>query len=74
MEYAGDTGIPDDLKIAIMMMLAHLYFNREPVVGGFRGESATDVPHWVTAITNNHRVWDFGPVLLASSFQAGGVS
>ena len=61
-EYAGETGIPEDLKIAILMMLAHLYFNREPVVGGFRGESATDVPHSVTAICDNHRVWDFGPV------------
>lgn len=60
-EYQGDTGIPEDLKLAIMMMLAHLYFNREPVVGGFRGESATDVPHSVSAICNNHRVWDFGP-------------
>ena len=61
-EYAGQTGIPEDLKIAVLMMLAHLYFNREPVVGGFRGESATDVPHSITAITNNHRVWDFGTV------------
>lgn len=59
-EYKGGTGIPDDLKLAVMMMLAHLYFNREPVVGGFRGESATDVPHSVSAICNNHRVWDFG--------------
>lgn len=61
-EYQGDIGIPEDLKMAILMMLAHLYFNREPVVGGFRGESATDVPHSVTAICNNHRVWDFGDV------------
>lgn len=61
-EYAGLTGIPEDLKMAVLLMLAHLYFNREPVVGGFRGESATDVPHSVTAITNNHRVWDFGPM------------
>lgn len=63
LEYKGDTGIPEDLKMAIFLMLAHMYYNREPVVGGFRGESATDVPHSVTAICNNYRVWDFGPTL-----------
>lgn len=52
-EYQSGTGIPEDLKTAILMILAHMYYNREPVADG----RIADVPHSVTAICNNYRVW-----------------
>lgn len=52
-EYQSGTGIPEDLKIAILLIVAHLYSNREPVADG----RITDVPHSVSAICNNYRVW-----------------
>lgn len=57
-EYKGDIGIPEQLKSAILLMLSHLYYNRDAVVAG----NAVDVPHGVTAICQANRVWDFGPV------------
>ena len=58
-EYQGDTGIPEDLKIAVLAMVSHFYYNREPVVEGREGKVA-DVPHLVSQICSNYRVWDFG--------------
>ena len=58
-EYQGGTGIPEDLKIAILLTVSHLYYNREPVVEGREGKVA-DVPHSVSQICSNYRVWDFG--------------
>lgn len=56
-EYKGDIGIPEQLKAAILLMVSHLYYNRDAVVAG----NAVDVPHGVTAICAANRVWDFGP-------------
>ena len=58
-EYQGDSGIPEDLKIAVLLLVSHLYYNREPVVEGRVGKVA-DVPHSVSQICSNYRVWDFG--------------
>lgn len=57
-ETKGDIGIPEQLKAAVLIMLGHLYNNREPVAGG----TTVDVPHSVSAICAANRVWDFGPV------------
>ena len=57
-ETKEDVGIPEQLKAAILLMLSHLYYNRDAVVAG----NAVDVPHGVTAICAANRVWDFGPV------------
>ena len=58
-QYQGDTGIPEDLKMAVLLMVSHFYYNREPVVEGREGKVA-DVPHSVSQICDNYRVWDFG--------------
>ncbi len=52
-EYQSATGIPEDLKVAILIMVGQMYYNREPVADG----RITDVPHSVTAICHNYRVW-----------------
>jgi len=57
-EYQGDTGIPDDLKMGILLMVSHFYFNRDPVTGG----SVSDVPHSVTSICDSNRVYGFEAV------------
>jgi hypothetical protein len=56
--FLGDVGIPEQLKAAIMIMVSHLYYNRDAVVAG----NAVDVPHSVSAICAANRVWDFGPI------------
>jgi hypothetical protein len=57
-DFIGDVGIPEQYKIAIMMLAAHWYFNREPVTAGVAGT----VPHSLEAIIQTGRVCDFGPV------------
>lgn len=57
-EYKGDIGIPEQLKAAVLLMLSHLYYNRDAVVAG----AAVDVPHGVSSICAANRVWDFGPI------------
>jgi hypothetical protein len=58
-QYQAASGIPEDLKLAVLLMLSHFYYNREPVVEGREGKVA-DVPHSVSQICSNYRVWDFG--------------
>jgi hypothetical protein len=55
--YVGDIGIPEQFKVAIMILAAHWYFNREPAVAGQAGT----VPFSVEAIVQSNRVMDFGP-------------
>jgi len=56
--YTGDIGIPEQFKIAIMILAAHWYYNRELVVAGQAGT----VPFSVEAIVQANRVYDFGPL------------
>jgi hypothetical protein len=56
--YTGDIGIPEQFKIAIMILASHWYYNREPVVAGQAGT----VPMSVEAIVQTNRVYDFGPL------------
>ena len=56
--YAGDIGIPEQFKIAIMILANHWFYNREPVVAGQAGT----VPMSVEAIVQANRVYDFGPL------------
>jgi hypothetical protein len=56
--YTGDIGIPEQFKVAIMILSSHWYFNREPVTAGQAGT----VPLSVEAIVETNRVYDFGPM------------
>jgi hypothetical protein len=56
--YTGDIGIPEQFKIAIMILASHWYYNREPVTPGQAGT----VPFSVEAIVQTNRVYDFGPI------------
>ncbi len=56
--YVGDIGIPEQFKVAIMILALHWYYNREPVVPGQAGT----VPFSVEAIIQANRVYDFGPI------------
>ena len=56
--YVGDIGIPEQFKIAIMILASHWYYNREPVTPGTAGT----VPLSVEAIVQTNRVYDFGPI------------
>lgn len=47
--------VPEDLKIAIMMMISHLYFNRDAVVSG----NAVTIPHGIDNIIGLNKVYDF---------------
>jgi hypothetical protein len=46
------------LKVAVMLMISHYYFNRDAVAAG----SAMSIPHGVDAIIQAERVYDFGPI------------
>lgn len=56
--YVGDIGIPEQFKVAIMILAAHWYYNREPVTAG----QAATVPYSIEAIVQANRVYDFGPL------------
>jgi hypothetical protein len=56
--YVGDIGIPEQYKVAIMILASHWYYNREPVTVGQAGT----VPYSVEAIVQTNRVYDFGPL------------
>ena len=59
--YTYVTGIPQDLYIAILMYVMHLYENRGTVAGG----SAVEIPHGIQAIIDLNKVLDFS---LGTSF------
>jgi hypothetical protein len=60
--YTYVTGIPQDLYIAILMMVMHWYENRGTVAGG----SAVAIPHGIQAIIDTNKVLDFSLGLSAS--------
>jgi hypothetical protein len=47
--------VPQDLKIGIIMMCSHLYFNRDTVVSG----NAVTMPHGLDNIIGLNKVYDF---------------
>jgi hypothetical protein len=47
--------LPEDLKVAILLVLSHFYFNRDAVVSG----NAITVPHGLDAIIGLNKVMDF---------------
>jgi hypothetical protein len=49
------TGIPAQLWTAILLLVAHWYYNREPVSAG----SAVNVPHSIQAIIDLNRIQNF---------------
>lgn len=51
------SGIPDDIRLAMLMTLAHWYENREVVVVGYGGLSNLVVSKTVSALLQDHRVW-----------------
>jgi len=63
-EYSGIIGLPEDLKMAMKLMVSHFFYNREPVAGGSRDSAAVIVPHSVQQICDNYYFGsqDFGPV------------
>jgi hypothetical protein len=50
-------GVPQKIRIAIMMLVNHWYFNREPVVAG----GAASVPNSVDALLASETIFDFSP-------------
>ena len=50
-------GVPQKIRIAIMMLVNHWYFNREPVVAG----GAVSVPNSVDALLASEMIFDFSP-------------
>jgi uncharacterized phiE125 gp8 family phage protein len=58
--YGADFGdVPEDIRQAILLMVAHWYSNREPVITGVRA-AAIDVPHSATAIIDAYRIPSLG--------------
>ena len=55
------SGITETLRLAIKLLVAHWYFNREPVSVGQAGT----VPHSVDAIISQARTYDFNPLVNA---------
>jgi hypothetical protein len=56
-EYSKIINIPEDIEMAIYLMLAHFYYNREAVASG----SVSKVPHGVDEIIWAVRDLGFGP-------------
>lgn len=56
-QYTFVIGIPYDLKLALMQLVAHWYFNREPVVAGASGT----LPWHVENILWSYRIEDVSP-------------
>jgi uncharacterized phiE125 gp8 family phage protein len=54
--YANAAAVPESIKIAIKILVAHLYNNREPVVVG---TSAQLMPLSVDRLLSGYRVWEF---------------
>lgn len=50
-------GVPEKIRTVILMLVAHWYFNREPVVAG----GAMSVPNSVDALLASEMVFDFAP-------------
>lgn len=50
------TDIPEPIRIAILMLVAHWYENREPVSFG---QNVTSLPFAIDALIANYRVWGF---------------
>ncbi len=57
-EYKFNVGIPSKLKMAVLLMISHFYFNRDAVAAG----AAVTVPLGVQAIIDSVRVNDYSPV------------
>jgi gp6-like head-tail connector protein len=55
------TGIPAQLWTAILLLVAHWYYNREPVAAG----GAVNVPHSIQAIIDLNRIQNFDLLGLA---------
>jgi hypothetical protein len=51
--YSLTIGIPQTLRTAILMYVAHFYFNREPVVAG----STSELPMGLTSLLWSHTVF-----------------
>ncbi len=56
--YQFNVGIPENLKMAILLLCSHYYFNRDAVASG----TAVSVPLGVQTIIDAVRVQDFSPV------------
>jgi hypothetical protein len=50
-------GVPQKVRLAILMLVNHWYFNREPVVAGTAGS----VPNSVDALLASETIFDFSP-------------
>lgn len=50
-------GLPDDVKLAVFMLAAHWYAQRESVVVGM---TAQTVPHGYDDVIRSRRRWTFG--------------
>lgn len=57
-EYKFVNCIPEDIKIALLMLVVHWYSNREPVVSGRAGS----VPNHIDEILIANKDYDFSPV------------
>jgi hypothetical protein len=55
--YTKVINIPEDIEVAIYLMLSHFYFNREPVTSG----SVSKIPHGVDDLIISTRDLGFGP-------------
>jgi len=55
--YPAAASVPDDLKTALLMTVAHLFENRETV---HLGSSATEIPDTARAILERYRAGRFG--------------
>lgn len=55
---ATSAAVPEELKLAIKILIAHLYENREPVVVSYIGRVAsTALPYSIDALTANYRLF-----------------
>lgn len=54
--YPSSSQVPERMKLAMKMLIAHWYENREPYIVG---QSVDDVPDTVNMLLSDYRIWEF---------------